>query len=312
MQQPSASENSSKTPLLDSLTENLSKHLREVARDRDPLFSPLSHLYVQTYIEGELSQWGDVAREEFEYSGHVYCNLCLDLPGQGNLPGQGEQGAEQGAEQGSGPDPVLIGAHYDGVHGSPGADDNATGIAALLEIARVFAAEPAPCPLRLIAFDAEEYGRIGSMLSAQLAAQNGEALRLMISLEMLGYCVNTPNTQSYPAPLDRIYPNTGNFIALVGNLRTIPDLWRWKHTLKASGVPCEILPIWNQGHPVPRTRDSDHSSFWDEGYNALMVTDTADLRNPNYHQGSDRIETLDLDFFTRVTRGLMDCIRNLA
>ncbi len=298
MQQPSAPDHRPKTDLTDSLSQNLEKHLQEVARDRDPLFAPLGHLSVQTYIEGELSQWGDVEQEEFEYSGHVYCNLYLDLPGQGG------QGAEQA--------PILIGAHYDAVHGSPGADDNATGVAALLEIARVFAAEPAPRPLRLVAFDAEEYGRIGSMVSAQLAAQDGEALRLMISLEMLGYCSDAPNSQSYPAPLDRLYPDVGNFIALVGNLRTLPDLLRWRRTLNTGGVPCEILPIWNQGHPVPRTRDSDHASFWDEGYNALMVTDTADLRNPNYHRGSDRIQTLDLDFFTRVTRGLIHCIRSLS
>ena len=300
-----------------SLSERLLNHLQEVARDRDPLFAPLGHLYVHTYIQEQLSQWGEVSEEEFEYSGQTYCNLYLDLPGQSspavsNIPDSKSTSSKLVFSEPTPSPAVWVGAHYDAVHGSPGADDNATGIAALLEMAAAFAAEPAPLPLRLVAFDAEEYGRIGSQVAAQLAAEAGEDLRLMISLEMLGYRDAAAGSQSYPAPLDRIYPNTGDFIALVGNLRSLPDLWRWRGLLKQSGLPCQILPIWNQGRPVPRTRDSDHSAFWDLGYDAMMVTDTADLRNPNYHQGSDRIETLDLAFLSRVTEGLIQCIRSLT
>ncbi|NJR70119.1 MAG: M28 family peptidase [Synechococcales cyanobacterium CRU_2_2] len=300
------------------LKAHLTAHIQEVARDRDPLFSPMGHLYVQTYIEGQLSQWGEVEREEFDYSGQSYCNLYLDLPAQTDARRLKAQTSEPTLFQrplSQRPlfqrPAILIGAHYDAVHGSPGADDNATGVAALLELARSFAAVPAPYPIRLAAFDLEEYGRIGSLVSAQLAAEDGRALRLMISLEMLGYCTQVAHSQTYPAPLDRIYPSTGNFIALIGNLRTFPDLLAWQRRLKAGGTPCVILPIWNRGHPVPRTRDSDHSAFWDQGYNAIMVTDTANLRNPHYHRGSDRPGTLDLDFLTRLTQGLIDCLRNL-
>lgn len=308
--------------LPDPLPDQLLAHLQEIARDRDPLFSPLGHLCVRTYIQEKFGQWGEVVEEEFEYSGQVYCNLYLDLPGQFSVlaPSPSQAGSSQAGPSQARPSQarpsqagpfVLIGAHYDAVHGSPGADDNATGVAALLELARVFAAEPAPLPLRLVAFDAEEYGRLGSQVSAQLIAEEGEDLRLMISLEMLGYCVREAGSQRYPAPLDRFYPDRGDFIALVGNLRILPDLWRWQSLLRKSGLPCQILPIWNQGHPVPRTRDSDHAAFWDAGYDAVMVTDTADLRNPNYHRSSDRIETLDLAFLSHVTEGLIQCIRKL-
>ncbi len=277
------------------LKTNLELHLQEIARDRDPLFSPLGHLYVQTYIRQQWEQWGEVTDEAFEFSGTTYCNLILDLP----------------AAAAAKTPPILIGAHYDAVHASPGADDNATGVAVLLELARVFAQSPSRAPLRLVAFDAEEYGRLGSQVTAQLLAEEQQPLRLMLSLEMLGYCDPTPGSQNYPAGLDRFFPNRGDFLALVGNLKTIPDLWRCRHHLRQCGMPCEILPIWNQGHPIPRLRDSDHAAFWDAGYNAILVTDTADLRNPHYHQGSDRLETLNLDFLTRATTGLIQAIRHL-
>ena len=133
----------------------------------------------------------------------------------------------------------------------------------------------------------------------------------MISLEMLGYCDSKPGSQRYPAPLERFYPNRGDFIALVGRLPTIPDMVRLKRSIRQDGTACEWLPVPNRGLILPQTRLSDHASFWDRGYRAMMVTDTAFLRNPHYHQASDSIETLDLDFLTGICQGLSQGIRCL-
>jgi Zn-dependent M28 family amino/carboxypeptidase len=205
----------------------------------------------------------------------------------------------------------LIGAHYDAVPGTPGADDNATGVAVLLELARAFATEPLSYPVRFLAFDMEEYGLLGSQAYATDLKQQQQPLRLMLSLEMLGYCNSAPGSQRYPAGLQYFYPNRGNFIALIGNLSTIPDLIRLTRRIRKAGTPSEWLPVPNKGLMVRQTRLSDHSPFWDRGYPAMMVTDTAFMRNPHYHQPTDTIETLDLDFLTGVCRGLELGLRGL-
>jgi Zn-dependent M28 family amino/carboxypeptidase len=161
--------------------------------------------------------------------------------------------------------------------------------------------------VQLVAFDMEEYGCLGSSHHAAKYKQQQESIRLMISLEMLGYCNHNPNSQSYPAGLKYFYPNSGNFIALIGNLRTVPDLINLSGKIRKSGPPCEWLPVPNRGLIVPDTRRSDHVPFWDNGYPAIMVTDTANMRNPHYHRESDRIETLD--FLAGVCQGLVEAIR---
>ena len=279
------------------LKERLYTHLTQLVRDRDPYLATGGHFYVQQYIRQELEQWGNVETHEFRVRGKTHQNLILNLAAHA----KGKQKS-----------PVLIGAHYDAVPGTPGADDNATGVAALLELARTFAAAPASCPMRLVAFDMEEYGLLGSTEYAAQLRQQQQPLRLMISLEMLGYCNSTSGSQRYPTGLERFYPNRGDFIALIGNLPTIPDLIRLSRIIRKVGVPSQWLPVPNRGLIVPQTRLSDHAPFWDQGYRAMMVTDTAFLRNPHYHQASDRIETLDLDFFTGVCHGLEVGIRGIA
>jgi len=279
------------------LSDRLLEHLKAIVRDRDPYFSPTGHFVVREYIRGQLAQWGTVETHTFQHNGQTHQNLILDLPAPSTLPSRS---------------PILIGAHYDGVPRCPGADDNATGVAALLELARFFAEVPARSPLRFVAFDLEEYGLLGSQAYATELRRQGQPLRLMLSLEMLGYCNQSPQSQTYPPGLQYFYPDRGNFIALVGNWKTIPDLMRLSRILRRSGpVPCEWLPAGDRGLNIRSTRLSDHAPFWDQGYPALMVTDTAFLRNPHYHQESDRIDTLDLDFFTAVCRGLMQGVRSL-
>ena len=279
------------------LKQRLQNHLSQIVRDRDPYLASGGHFFVQQYIREQLQQWGTLETHSFTVGGKTHDNLILNLPP-----------LNKGGKGGS---PILIGAHYDAVPGTPGADDNATGVAVLLELARAFAAQPGKYPVRLAAFDMEEYGLLGSTQYAEDLKQQRQPLRLMLSLEMLGYCDSAPGSQRYPAPLERFYPNTGNFIALVGNLTTIGDLIRLRGNIRKSGTPCELLPVPNRGLIVPQTRLSDHAPFWDRGYPAMMVTDTAFMRNPHYHQASDRIDTLDLAFLTGVCRGLEIGIRRL-
>jgi Zn-dependent M28 family amino/carboxypeptidase len=278
-----------------NLTENLQTHLNEIVRERDPFFNTLGHFYVKQYIHQQLSQWGEVETHEFEFKGQTFANLILNLPG-----------TSQGKS-----DPILIGAHYDSVPGTPGADDNATGVAVLLELARLFAAKPLKYPVRLVAFDLEEYGLLGSTAYATKLHQQQQRLRLMISLEMLGYYSDRPNSQTYPFPLQYFYPNRGDFIALIGNLSTVTDLMRLSGKIRATGTACQWLPVPNRGLIVPQTRQSDHAPFWDRGYRAMMVTDTAFLRNRHYHQPSDRLETLNLDFLMGVCQGLAHSLNYL-
>ncbi|WP_414549150.1 M28 family peptidase [Anabaena sp. CCY 0017] len=281
-----------------NLKERLLNHLRQIARERDPYLATAGHFFVQEYIRQEFAQWESVEIHTFLVRGKSCKNLILNLP------------CQTGSQKKDLP-PILIAAHYDGVPGTPGADDNATGVAVLLELARRFAAEPVQYPLRLVAFDMEEYGLLGSAEYAALLHEQRQPLRLMISLEMLGYRDFTPNSQRYPSPLERFYPNQGDFIALIGNLRTIGDLIGMSRNIRQVGVPSQWLPVPNRGLIVPQTRLSDHAPFWDLGYPAMMVTDTAFLRNPHYHKSSDAIATLDLDFLTGVCEGLEVAIRRL-
>lgn len=278
------------------LREQLRSHLAQIVRERDPYLATEGHFYVQQYLREQLGQWGDVISHEFTAEQRPHVNLILNLPARdfSNRP------------------PIVIGAHYDAVPGTPGADDNASGVAVMLELARAIAATPARYPLRFVAFDLEEYGMVGSDRYAAQLHQQGQRLRLMLSLEMVGYCTQAPDSQHYPnESLKAIYPSVGNFIALIGNAPTQPDLIHLSQHLQAVAVPCQWLPAGMHGEILQETRLSDHAPFWDRGYQAIMVTDTSFMRNPHYHQRSDRLETLDLDFMTGVCRGLIHGIQNL-
>jgi Zn-dependent M28 family amino/carboxypeptidase len=197
--------------------------------------------------------------------------------------------------------PLLVGAHYDGPLHSPGADDNASGLVALLELARRWSAQPPRRPVWLVAFDQEEWGMVGSAALAAELRETGQPLKLMVSLEMLAY---TSAEQRYPHPAMRaLYGDRGDFIALVANAGAgllLPGLAR----TMGRHVSTKVLPVPNGGRAIPDVRLSDHSPFWDAGYNALMVTDTSFMRNPHYHLMSDTVETLDLSFFAAVVEGL--------
>lgn len=274
------------------ISQRLTHHLQSLSTPRDPYLASGSHQLAQQYIRTELAQWGEVFSQRLESRGGEYFNWQMTLSGQRPKLA-----------------PILVGAHYDTVPGSPGADDNASGLAVLLVLAELLAQTKAQRSIHFVAFDLEEYGLVGSTTCARQYRQQGRSLHLMLSLEMLGYFDDTA-PQQYPLPaLSRIYPKTGNFIALVGNEKTLFKMMQLKRQLKRADAPCQWLPVINQGQQIPATRRSDHAPFWDEGYPAVMVTDTADLRNPYYHSAADTLDTLNIKMMTNITQGLASYLR---
>lgn len=210
---------------------------------------------------------------------------------------------------------VVVGAHYDSVDGSPGADDNASAVAVLLELARMLAARPLARTVKLVAFVNEEppfffWGQMGSGVYAKAARARGDDIRLMCSLEMLGCYSDAPGSQRYPPLLRHFYPDRGNFVAFVSNLRSRRALKAAVAAFRASsGFPCEsaALPAW-----IPGVGWSDQLSFWRAGYPAIMVTDTAFHRYPYYHTASDTPEKLDYARMAQVAEGLAGAFARLA
>lgn len=207
------------------------------------------------------------------------------------------------------PPPLLIGAHYDAVLGSPGADDNGTGMAALLEMAHLFAPLHASVPLKLVLFDWEEAGLWGSR--AFVADPNeSAALSGAIILEMLGYRCQVEGCQQYP-PLPITPPTQkGDFLAVLGD-RAHPDLTRAFQGID-SDIPIYTLSVPTLGGLSPDLLRSDHVPFWQQGIGAVMVTDTANFRNPHYHQESDRPDTLDPEFLTAATQAIVNVVLQLS
>ena len=204
---------------------------------------------------------------------------------------------------------IILGAHYDTVPGTPGADDNASGVAGLLELARLLKGTSNTRTIRFVAFPHEEppyfyTNLMGSRQYAGMLKRSGEKLLVMICLEMLGFA-GERYEQRYPLPLMRIlgrYPKYGNYIGLVGNVRSLGMMSLVRRVMRKHctvGVESLSAPGF-----IPPLFLSDHSSFWREGFPALMVTDTAFLRNPHYHLPSDTPETLNYDFLARVVDGI--------
>jgi hypothetical protein len=211
---------------------------------------------------------------------------------------------------------ILIGAHYDSVAGTVGADDNASAVAVQLEVARQVAALrglPAmEFEVVFVSFALEEppaYGtrHMGSRVYARQAAERGERIDGMICLEMVGYACREPGCQSYPFPLMFFgYPTAGDFIGIVGNFasrglaRSISDSFR-----KNPDLPVIRLTVPFNGWIMPAVRLSDHATFWDAGFPAVMITDSAFFRNPHYHRPSDRPDTLDYRFMAELVESLV-------
>lgn len=241
-----------------------------------------------------------IEEQPFYFRGEIYYNVVA-------LPPAGAVGVRRSL--------VVVGAHYDTVPGSPGADDNASGVAGLIELARLLADSPPPS-VRLVAFGLEEppvfrTRHMGSYAYAQRLRGERVKIKGMICLEMIGNFSDRPKSQSFPLFfMDSIYPETGNFIALVGNTRSRP----WTKAVKAAFSKGTDLPVESLSAPfvVIGVDFSDHWSFYRHGYQAVMVTDTAFYRNPHYHRPSDLPRTLDYVRAAKVVDGVAAAVRALA
>lgn len=284
--------------------DRLFHHVDVLARTPRPAETPALEAARQ-YVFGELTACGwDVHRHTFRTRNEAGrtlegVNLVCTHPGQT---------AKSDVR-------FCVGAHLDSREETPGADDNASAVAALLEIARSLPAQwpkDAALELELVVFDLEEHGMLGGAEHARLSKLRPFDLAGMVSLEMLGYCDHRRNTQQLPKPLKGLYPDTGNFIAVIGNqnstalIKTFSDGMR-----EVAGLPVEWLAVPMNGELLQATRLSDHSPFWDAGYPALMITDTSFLRNPHYHLSTDTIDTLDFEFLEKVTHGALEATRDV-
>ncbi|MCX6143348.1 MAG: M20/M25/M40 family metallo-hydrolase [Ignavibacteriales bacterium] len=242
-----------------------------------------------SFIEQEFISLGyQVQSQWYESDGLQVRNIVVEKPGQHPA------------------DPsIVIGAHYDTVVGTPGADDNGTGIAGLIELSRLLKEHRNKRTIRFVAFPHEEppyffTHRMGSRQYARNLKESGERVFAMLALEMIGYA-GEGYRQLYPVPLMRIlgrYPKDGNFIALVSNLKSTPLLSMVRKAMRQRGsVGVESLSA--PGF-IPPLFLSDHSSFWKYGFPALMITDTAFLRNPHYHSSTDTADTLNYEFLAKV------------
>lgn len=205
----------------------------------------------------------------------------------------------------------ILGAHFDTVAGTPGADDNASGVAVLLEVASLASTLPPPLSWTFIGFTTEEPPAfatpyMGSRVYAKRAKEQGHKIKGMLCLEMVGYYRHEPNSQPLPFPLPFMgYPTTGNFIGLVADRRSRPLLAALEQSLQTGcALPTASIAIPLGGYLLPESRLSDHANFWDQGYPAVMLTDTAFLRNPHYHGPGDVMATLDFDAMVELTLGL--------
>jgi hypothetical protein len=216
---------------------------------------------------------------------------------------------------GASPNLVVVGAHYDSAVGAPGADDNATGVASTLELARLLSGSHFERTLRFVLFANEEppYFQnpgMGSLAHARGCRQRGERVDAMLSLESIGYYSESPGSQRYPWPVGLFYPDRGDFVGFVGNLGS-RSLVR-----SAIGTFRRTTPFPSEGAALPAAVPgvgwSDHWAFWESDYSAIMVTGTAVFRNPHYHEPTDAAPTVDYQKLARVTLGLRRVIEELA
>jgi Zn-dependent M28 family amino/carboxypeptidase len=249
-------------------------------------------------VERQFADFGyAVASQSFEYSGRSYRNLIAE---------------RAGSEE---PEKVLVvGAHYDTVPETPGADDNASGVAGLLGLARLLADRPLRKTVRFAAFALEEppvfrTRNMGSYRYAESLKRVGTQVEGMVCLEMIGYFTDRPGSQRYPLPfMNRVFPRTGSHVVMVGNRRSAA----FTRAMSEGFRGATDLPVFTLNAPaiVVGIDFSDHWSFGKFGYPALMVTDTAFYRNPNYHTPADLPETLDYGSMAKVVEGLAGSIES--
>jgi hypothetical protein len=276
----------------------LRRHVEFLAGMNPPRTGSMPLARAADYVESEFRNGrGRVSRQGFQVDGEIYYNVVAEFG-----PGEGEK--------------IVVGAHYDSAYGNPGADDNASGVATLIELARLLDGTAFRTRVELVSFALEEapYFRspqMGSAVHARNSAQNGEEVTLMLCLEMVGFFSDDAGSQDYPArALGLFYPDRGDFIAVVGRVRDFFTVRRIKRLISAASS----VPVRSLGAPafVPGIDFSDHLNYWKEGFSAVMITDTAFYRNGNYHTEQDLPDTLDYEGMASVGQGVLHAIRELA
>lgn len=280
---------------------NLAQHVNYLAGtigERNVIaYAPLQQ--TAHYIEDNLQKLGyEVKPQEYTVQMRKVRNLIVEISG-------GSRASEI----------VVVGAHYDTVYDSPGGDDNTSGVAALLELARLLKGSHPARTVRFVAFVNEEppwfqTDDMGSLVYAKEAHRKKENIVAAISIETIEMCSDAEGSQKYPEGFSLLYPSKGNFIALVGDLAShglVRDAVRSFRAAEQFPSEGSSAPGWIGG-----VGWSDHWSFWQEGYPGIEVTDTAPFRNPNYHEPSDRPDTLDYERMARVVHGLRGVVADLG
>ncbi len=285
----------------EAIADNGREIVRRLAGEIGPrsLAEPSTLEAAALYVEGVLAEAGyEVERQTYEApGGHAVRNLIVEK--------RGTRRPE---------DIILVGAHYDTVPTTPGADDNASGVAGLAELARLLKPYDNRRTIRLVAFTCEEppYFQsrwMGSRVHAREAKKRGENIVAMMSLEMIGF-FDASASQEFPFPLmGLMYPNTADFIGVVGNLSSRSLVSQVREAMRRGGsIGVESISTISL---VPGVDFSDHWSFWREGYKAVMITDTAFYRNTRYHGPADTPETLNYEAFAEVVLGLRQAVVEL-
>jgi len=293
-QLPSAS--SEQATIAENLETHIGKLAGEIGARNVTRYEALKK--TESYLEKELTKSGwKVRHQTFESRAKTVRNFDVELPGTTK------------------PDEiVIVGAHYDTAYDSPGANDNTSGTAGLLELARLIAHTTNARTLRLALFVNEEppYFRteeMGSRVYARKCKERDENIVAMISLETIGYYTDARNSQKYPPPLSLIYPSTGDFIGFVGNPASSKLVKRCiKIFREAEDFPTEGIAAPGS---LPGIGWSDHWSFWQEGYPAIMLTDTAPFRYPYYHKQQDTPDKIDPDRIARIVTGMQKVVNDL-
>jgi peptidase M28-like protein len=288
-----------------ALAGRLRGHVAALEGVRHPTTAPERHRAARDYVAAELRALGlAVDLFPFPFRRHTYRNVV------GTLPGRDARRPR-----------LLVGAHFDSTEHTPGADDNASGVAVLLECARLVASgAPSGGAVEFVGFDLEEVQtmtgryRVGSRALARDKRARGEALTGALILEMVGYRDPTPGAQLVPPLVGIDVPRTGDFLAAVGDARSGALLEGYVAGARAAAPDLPLVPYQTRwrGWRLPLTRLSDNASFWDARYPALMLTDTAFLRNPHYHRASDTAATLDYEFMAMVTEATAGAVAQLA
>lgn len=287
--------------------KNLHEYVEMLAKKIGPrhLGAPEKLEFAGNFIRSSLSQVNlggnyTPSLHTYKVNGQDCHNIVLDLMAK---------------DSPRGPEIVLVGAHYDSVATTPGADDNASGVAALMCLAESFAHTKNERSLRFVFFVNEEppyfqTENMGSLVYAKECKKRGDKIVAMLSLETMGYYTDKAQSQKAPAGLEAQVPDKGNFLAVVGNVTSMPIV----DTFKVWFSKNSTLPLAGMALPATVVEQgwSDHWSFWQHGYPAVMVTDTAGLRNPHYHQATDTVDTLDYDRYTQAVKGVEGVIAQLA